>query len=288
MNKYVPEANISVAETGGGTDNVNRIALGDLDGSFVGSFNLYRQKYLGETKRFKGKSDPNLRVFSGWTKAASFLFVRADSGVTKLEDLNGRVFSGGAPGTGSDANTKAGFAALGIKPKWFLGSVKDAIVAIKDGRCVGRRALGPGGQLDSGTMDVNSTTPIRILSFTEEQLKLWQGAVSGTARLEVPAGTIKSLPEHGPILTGCTVMASAISKDIPEDTVYKWMKALSKHWDDVIAAYVGASNFEPATDTLKYASEHEKCPPLHAGVVKYMQDQGFQVPSRLIPPEFKK
>ena len=288
MNKYVPEANVSVAETGGGTDNVNRIALGDLDGSLVGSFQLYRQKYLGETKRFKGKKDPNLRVFSGYTKAASYLFVRADRGISKLKDLNGKVFSGGAPGTGSEANTKAGMAALGIKPKWFLGSVKDAIVAIKDGRCVGRRALGVGFQLDSGTMDVNSTIPIRILSFSEEQLKLWQKAVAGTARLEVPAGAIKSLPAHGPILTGCTVMASGISKDIPADIVYKWIKALSEHWDDVISAYAGAENFRPAVDTLEYASKHEKCPPLHAGVVKYMQDRGLQVPSRLIPPEFKK
>lgn len=73
-------------------------------------------------------------------------------------------------------------------------------------------------------------------------------------------------------------MASAISKDMPEDIAYKGIKALSEHWDDVISAYAGAEDFEPVLDTLKFASEQEKCPPLHAGVVKYVQDQEFQVP----------
>ena len=67
-------------------------------------------------------------------------------------------------------------------------------------------------------------------------------------------------------------------------------KALDEHWDEMLAGYPAAEDF--LTDLIKYTADLEDMigltpVPIHAGVVQYLKEIGVDVPTALIPPEYK-
>jgi TRAP transporter TAXI family solute receptor len=290
INKYAPGVAVTVVETGASLDNLQRLRTGDIGiGSCITND--------GAAMSYKGfgkfdTPDKDLRFYFIYLMNIVHLTVREDSGITKLEELTGKKFHAGMVGAGSTYNTKEILSALNIKPNYFVGSLADAVAAMKDNRIVGYSKAGAGfGAIDATTMDIMTRTKVRILSFTDEQMKIALKARPGLFYGKEPAGTIKGYYKDHPEINSFANGLSLYSRNnVPQEHGYQIMKAIVEHFDEILPTIPKTARMDPVKDTLKYGLQTAEMVglPLHAGVVQYLQEIGQEVPSILIPPEYKK
>jgi len=282
INKYVPEVNASVVETGASVDNVKRMRAGQMDiGGIVTDKVMYEAwKGMGI---WKDMATPDLRMLWAYTQSIDYYVVREDSGVTKLEDLEGKKFNPGMRGSATEATTKEIFEILGIKPDYHVGGTTDAVAAIKDGRIAGYVKTGVGLQLDASTLDVMTLTKIRLISMTPEQVKKVKAAIPYLPFFTVPAGGIKAIPQQPEYHSWGMVVCGVAMKTFPEDLVYKIVKAILKGRDMIVAAFPAHAEVNVPKDTVEITMI-----PLHAGAYRAYKELGVKIPERAIPPEAKK
>ena len=72
---------------------------------------------------------------------------------------------------------------------------------------------------------------------------------------------------------------------MPEAVGYYLFKALHEHFEDVGKVYPGFKGVNVAETLLENFKDTGVV--LHAGVVKYLKENGFTVPDENIPPEMK-
>lgn len=281
INKYAKGVSATVVETGASVDNVKRLMAGQID---IG-LTTYKVAYealngLGIWKKHPAK---DLRMLWAYTRSIDFYVVRADSGVYKLEDLDGKLFNPGMRGSSTEFTTRQVFEILGIKPKYYIGGTTDAVKAIKDGRIVGYIKTGVGTQLDASTLDVMSMTKIRLISMTPEQVRKVRSVVPYLPFFTIPAGGIKAMPDQPEYTSWGMVITYAAMKSFPEDLAYKIVKAVVKGRPYQVAAFPAAREVDMVQFTPKTTPI-----PLHAGALKAYRELGAkEIPARAIPPEAK-
>lgn len=282
INKYVPEVNASVVETGASVDNVKRMRAGQMDiGGIVTDKVMYEAwKGIGMWKNMK---TPDLRMLWVYTISIEYYVVREDSGVKKLEDLEGKKFNPGMRGSATEATTKEIFDILGIKPDYHVGGTTDAVAAIKDGRIVGYVKTGAGLQLDASTLDVMTMTKIRLIPMTPEQVKKVKTAVPYIPFSTVPAGGIKAMPSQPEYTNWAMVVCAVAMKGFPDDLAYKAVKAITKGRNMIIAAFPAHADVDVVKDTPELTMI-----PLHAGAYRAYKEMGAKIPESALPPEAKK
>ncbi|MBI5968559.1 MAG: TAXI family TRAP transporter solute-binding subunit [Deltaproteobacteria bacterium] len=282
INKYVPEVNASVVETGASVDNVKRMRAGQMDiGGIVTDKVMYEAwKGIGIWKDMK---TPDLRMLWVYTISIEYYVVREDSGVKKLEDLEGKKFNPGMRGSATEATTKEIFDILGIKPDYHVGGTTDAVAAIKDGRIAGYVKTGAGLQLDASTLDVMTMTKIRLIPMTPEQVKKVKTAVPYIPFSTVPAGRIKAMPSQPEYTNWAMVVCAVAMKGFPDDLAYKCVKAILKGRDMIVAAFPAHADMNVPKDTVELTMI-----PLHAGAYRAYKEVGVKIPESAIPPEAKK
>jgi hypothetical protein len=75
---------------------------------------------------------------------------------------------------------------------------------------------------------------------------------------------------------GFAAGASA-SEQLDEETAYNIVKAVMEDQDQQVAALASLKGQSIAEMTLQYATS-----PLHPATIRYLQEQGYEVPARLI------
>ena len=282
INQYVPAVNASVVETGASVDNIKRMRAGQIDiGAVVTTKTMY-EAWEG-TGIWKTMKTPDLRMLWVYTKSIDYYVVREDSGVKKLEDLNGKKFNAGMRGSASEADAKQVFEILGIKPDYYIGGTADAVGAIKDGRIAGYVKTGAGLQLDASTLDVMTMTKTRLVPMTPEQVKKVKEAVPYIPFFTVPAGKIKAMPNQPEYTSWGMVVCAVAMKGFSEDLIYQMVKAIVKGREMITAAFPAHADVDVALDTPELTMI-----PLHAGAYRAYKEMGVKIPESAIPPEAKK
>jgi uncharacterized protein len=274
VNAKVPEVGISVVETGGGVDNINRMKKGSVDLGLLtmhSSYEIYHG--LGE---WKGKAYTDQYVLWQYAVVPSNYIVREDSGVKTLYDLDGKPFNPGQRGSATEATTERVLGALGINPKYYRGGGDDTLSAIKDNRIVGYVKSGAGiNVIDASSMDLSTFTPIRILAFSDQDIARIKAKYPHFGTVSVPKGMFKDSPAYKTISQVNGVMAK---KDLSEDLAYKMVKAACENMEDQVAAYPALKGL-----TLPQLTMEHTTLPLHPGAVKYYREIGMKIPVDLIP-----
>ncbi len=282
INMHVPELNANVVETGASVDNVKRLQAGQLDvGAIVTTKVMYEAwKGIGI---WKDKPVSDLRMLWVYVKNAQYYVVREDSGVKELKDLNGKKFNPGMRGSATEADTKEIFEALGIKPIYHVGGTSDAISAFKDGRIVGYLKSGAGLQLDASTLDIQTMTKIRLLSMNPEEVKKVKSAFPLHPFVTVPTGQIKAIANSPECTTWAVLVCAVALKNLPDDLIYKSVKAFVKERNMIIEAYSPHAEVDVVKDTPEMTTI-----PLHNGAYMAYKELGANIPEKAIPPEAKK
>ena len=276
INLAVPDVDVSVVETGATVDNMKRMQKGALDYGLV----TPEQVYLGwkGMENWKDTPFPDIRMMWMYTVSASYVIVREETGIKSLQEIAGKKFNPGIRGSATEKMTETVFADLGIKAEWQRMGTSDAVDAMKDKRIVGYAKTGNGFALDASTMDIATQTPVRVLPFTEEEMKKSKAAHPYIPWIKVPAGAVKGL---GEFWTTAIIVGFSAPKSFPADTVYKIVKAVSEGLEHQKAAFKGT------TDNIPQLTAEVSQSPLHAGTIKYLREKGVKIPDHLIPAEAK-
>jgi uncharacterized protein len=124
--------------------------------------------------------------------------------------------------------------------------------------------------------------PIRVLSFTDEQIKKVQEITPHLGTMKMPANTYDGVPEAQVITTK---PGEGVRKDVPVEVVYAMMKIVFDNQDALAEVYPTIGEFDLAEITLEDVNSKI---PLHEGAVLFYQNElGLEVPDNLIPPEMK-
>lgn len=276
INLTVPDVDVSVVETGATVDNMKRMLKGSLDYGLVTA----EQVYLGwkGEENWKDTPLPDIRMMWFYTVSANYIVVREDTGIKTFQDLAGKKFNPGIRGSATEKITETVLTDLGVKSDWQRMGTSDAVDAVKDKHIVGYAKTGIGFALDASTMDIATSTPIRVLPFTEAEMKKSKALHPYVPWIKVPAGSLKGM---GEFWTTAIIVGFAAPKSFPNDTAYKIVKAVSEGLEHQKAAFKGT------TDSIPRLTVEASQSPLHAGAVKYFRDKGLKIPDHLIPAEAK-
>lgn len=272
------KVDVTVIATGGAVDNLSRIARKQIQMG-LGTYATIYQAYKGIGK-FKGKAQPNLRSLWVHAPAIQAWVVRADSGIKKLTDLNGKTFTSGQRGSATEQLAKQMLEALGIKPNYYQATLSDAVAAVKDGRNNGYVKAGSSNSLDGTTLELRAFTPIRLLGFSQDQVKTVQAKFPFITFKSLKAGQIEGVPA---ITLPVQVIGQFTTKDALTDAeVEAILTGIVDGKKIQDAAFPGFKNLDVIKDSLAVLNV-----PLHKGAVKFYRSRGAEVPARLIPPEMK-
>lgn len=265
----------TVVETGASVENVRRLARKQLTMGLVTSDIMYRT-YSGEGT----EANKNLRVLWTYFIAPQFYVVRQDSGVTRMDELTGKKFNPGFRGSATESTTQIIFDEVGIKPEYFRATLDDSIAAIKDNRIIGYAKGGSPVSLDATTMEIASLTPIRVLSFTEEQIAKVRAKHSYITWLTLKPADAPGLGAE--IRTWAPMTHVATSSDVlSEQMGYDIVKSVFNSQKEQAQTTPSIAQID-FTKSLLLSSV-----PLHAGTVRYLREKGIAVPAQLVPPETK-
>ncbi len=274
INTNLPDVNVTVVETGASVDNINRIKKGELDLGLT-TIHIQYQAYHG-LGPWTGKPIKDQYVLWVYQPAPQNFVIREDSGVKTVYDLTGKPFNPGMRGSATEKTAEAILDALGVNPKYYRGGTEDAVAAIKDKRIVGYVKSGAGlTSLDASTLDIATFTPIRLLGFTAEEINKVLAKYPYLSPITVPKGIYKEIPSYR---TFAMLIGAVAKKDLPEEMVYRIVKAVWEGFDEQVAAYPSVKGVHLPSLTLETCTV-----PLHPGAIKYYRELRLSVPENLIP-----
>ncbi len=164
-------------------------------------------------------------------------------------------------------------------------------IMLKDGRAVGLCKYSPGlKSLDASVMDIKSATPVRLISLNEEEVTKVVPMIPGHMRIDMAAESplLKGLGQGAVVGMGMPASHYILS-EVPQEIVYKMIKAIATDWKtDMVPAYSELADWDVVKDTIRTVNGLPNPVPLHPGVAKYFMERGYEVPARILPPEWNK
>jgi len=278
LNKNIPEIQVSVVETGGGADNLKRIAQGEVEWGQTSEPDAY-ECYKGIGLWQNQGPSPDLRLYWAVHPIVYFFVVREDSGINSLEELDGKKFNPGGSGSSTERLTEKTLNLLGIKPEYYRGGYSDVVEAIKNRRINGYVKSASISKPDATILDLSTAAKIKILDFKDDDIAKINNTVPYWDFTKVPGGLY---PGVGEVQTLSHCFAMAGTKNLSEDLVYKIVKVIWQNVDYQAESFPAVKGINLAESTIKYGRA-----PLHPGTIKYLKELGYEIPDRLIPPEMK-
>lgn len=279
IKKYVDGYTASAEVTGASVENSGLVSRGDADIALALADTVY-QAYTG-TGRFDGSESlrqlPNLRALGSAYPNAIHIVTLADSGITSLSDLRGKRVSVGAPGSGTEVTAAEILTANGITYDDITVqrlNFNETADALRDGQIdAGFWSVGPP---TSSILSLAEVRNIRIVPLSDAEVAAAREADPVLTSYTLPADTYKGQTAAVPTIGTPNVIL--VAAEMPDDLAYSILEALYGHIDEVIAVHPSARNTTPEFSLSATPI------PLHPGAVRYYQDQGYEVPDRLMAP----
>ena len=284
INKPGTGIQVTVIESGAGIDNLRKIKTGTFDFALAVDVPSSYMAYKG-IGTFEGQSNPELRWLLVRNVIADRLYVRADSGIRTWSDLTDKRFCPGIPGSAAATYVERFNDILKTNINLVPMALGDAINALKENRIVGVQKSSGLYAIDAALIEVNMSTPLTAVGFTQAQVTEIQKSMPYLSFVETKRGGIKELPETGPFFEEAAIAGGVATTKISQEVGYQIVKAYFAGLEDINNAYGPSRGWDPIADYFKYAGVESL--PAHAGLVQFAKERGVDVPARLIPPEYK-
>ncbi|MCI8511915.1 MAG: TAXI family TRAP transporter solute-binding subunit [Lachnospiraceae bacterium] len=273
INTYVDGVTVTLMETGGTVDDYKLMM--NKEASFGQTSNVNEYCLQQGIATYEGFGYTGGRDLCFFVPQVHNFVVSSDSGIRTLSDLAGKKFNAGLSGSSTEIECMNMLNTIGIKPNWYPASTADAIDAVSNRQITGLVKTGTTLGTDSTITNLQSSVEIEFLSFTEEEIAKVQEVYPYYNFKTVSCadyGKDYEVNSLGMNLGFC------VSEELPEDVVYRIIKAIDEHMDAIRTAYPGI-----ADDPLALTNEEGTLSLLHPGVVKYMQEKGMTVDPARIP-----
>ncbi|MBE2985583.1 TAXI family TRAP transporter solute-binding subunit [Campylobacter sp. RM12920] len=188
-----PNIKCSVQSTGGSVYNVNNVLKKELTFGFVQSDVVY-DKFNG-TGKFEKMGDQRLRSVVSIYPELLALVVTKDSGIKSIEDLAGKKYNVGNPGSGNEVTTLAVFKAkkFDVAKLGYRGvlTVQECPYALKDKKIDGYSFMV--GHPTANITDAANSMPIDILDITGEDVDKMIADYPYFAKGVIPNGSYEGI-----------------------------------------------------------------------------------------------
>ncbi|BCB71628.1 C4-dicarboxylate ABC transporter substrate-binding protein [Vreelandella aquamarina] len=275
INQHVDGVRTSVVETGATVDNLRRILRNQVDMGLV-TTNVGYHAYAGEGE-FESRPVDNRLLWVYSSQAPQNVVMREDSGVTSMAELDGARLNPGITGSATEATTIAVMETLGLTPEYVRGSTTDVVAGVKDNRMAGYVKSGVGEKLDGSSMDIATFTPIQVLSLSDEQAETLNEQMPDISVVNIPEGAADGMPAY---TTWSFGLAMHASPELDEETAYQIVKAVMENPEPQVSALANLADVDIAELTLSSGTV-----PFHPGAARYFEEQGYDIPDRLMPSE---
>ena len=259
----------SVESTGGSVFNINTIKAGELDFGVAQSdvgYNAYNG--LGQFKD-AGPYKKLRSVFSLHPEPFTYV-VRKEANIKSFDDLKGKRFNVGNPGSGTRASMEQFMQAKGIDMSFFSLASElrpdEHGPALCDGKIDG--FMYGVGHPSANIQDPTTTCGAQLLSITGAEVDKLVADNPYYAKATIPGGLYPNNPNetqtYGVLATFVT------SADVPEETVYLIVKTVFDNIEDF-------KKLHPAFGVLnpKEMVKNGLSAPLHPGAEKYFKEKGL-------------
>ncbi len=258
----------SAPSTGGSTYNIGQISQGELDFGVVQSDWQYHS-YNG-TQPDKVVAYDNLRAVFSVHPEPYHIIVGADSGIESWNDLLGKRFNIGNPGSGQRGTTEVLMERHGTDVGDFAVATELTSTEQSSALCDGNiDAYGyTVGVPNAGVAVATDGCGARIINLTGDVERKLVEETDYYAFATIPAGTYKTTDED---VTTFGVMATFVtSADVSEDIVYEVTRAVMENLDDFRSLHPAFANLDPQQMITNGLSA-----PLHPGAERYYKEQGW-------------
>jgi TRAP transporter TAXI family solute receptor len=259
----------SVESTGGSAYNVNTIRAGELDFGMTQSdvqFNALK----GQGAFKDGGAFSDLRAVFSIHPEPFTVLSRKEVNATKFEDLKGKRFNVGNPGSGTRASLEELLAALGWKLSDF--SLASELKADEHGPALCDNKIDGFfygvGHPSANIQDPTTTCGARLVSITGPAVDQLIAGKPYYAKAIIPGGLYANNPQ--PTTTYGVLATMVTSAKIPAETVYQVVKATFENFNEFKSLHPAFSNLDPKSMIKDGLSA-----PLHDGAAKYYKEKGW-------------
>ena len=260
----IPGVEATAEVTSASIDNLKFLRDGKADIAFTLADTL---KDATEGKgAFEGRP-VELRTLAVLFTNVTHLVTKKGSGITRLQDLKGKVVSMGSAGSGTETVANRTVAAAGLDPEQDLRrenlSAQASSDALKDGRI--DAFFWTGGLPTAAVMDLAISIPIDLLETATALPNLKSRHGDLYRRATIPAGTYKSVGEVPTVGVSSLLVVPA---DFDEQRAYLIVKMMFEKKAELTAAHAEARNLTPETAVAGSPA------PLHPGAIRYYAERG--------------
>lgn len=270
LSKNLPDVEVSNMASAGSLENLRRVNSGDADFGIVYSGDAFlglNGKLTEDTKIY-----PNLLAMSYLYGAPAHLVVKADSGITAVEQLEGKRVAVGDPGSGAASAAERYFTSLGLWGKMkveYLGYSK-AASALGDNLIDGFWVFA--GYPNSAIIQAAASNSIRLLDVVSA------GKKSGFFKdypfyteLTIPAGTYSGVDTPTASFQDSALWVTG--KHVKDELIYK---ALENIYSTEGLAYMVKVKSTAKSMSLTSGIDGIVTP-LHPGAIKFWTEKGLTI-----------
>lgn len=270
----------SAITSAGSGENIDMMEKGEVDFSIIQG--LFGSMAWQGKATYDGNPKKKLRSVSMLWQNVEHFVVTSDiaktGNIMDMKNLYGEAFSIGGRNSGSRVSAETIMDALGIEYAkmniQYLGYTPSS-TALQDRKIKGMNT--PAGAPVSAVTNAFATIggdKIRVLDFSDADIKKIEEAYPVWTRFVVPAGTYPG--QKADINTIAQPNLLVVNENTPEDVVYMLTKTMYENLPFLNSVHQAtkAMSLQKAIDGLPM--------PLHKGALKYYQEQGINIPARLI------
>lgn len=259
----------SVESTGGSVFNVNTIKAGELDLGVVQSDVGYNA-YNGDGQFKDSGAFKKLRSVFSLHPEPFTVATRKEANITSFDDLKGKRFNVGNPGSGTRASMEQLLEARGDDLTFFSLASElrpdEHGAALCDGKIDG--FFYGVGHPSANIQDPTTTCGAKIVPLTGEAVDGLVEKHPYYAKVAIPGGLYPNNEED--IQTYGVLATFVTTEDVPEETIYLVVKAVFDNFEDFKKLHPALAHLEPA-DMVKNGLSA----PLHPGAEKFFKEKGL-------------
>jgi TRAP transporter TAXI family solute receptor len=266
INKYVPGIRVTAESTAASTENARLLVRGALD------MGLVCMGTLQDLKK-EGMDVNKVRLIAVGHTSDTHWIVRANSSIKAIKDFKGKAIGVGPAGSAtlniySKKHLEVGWGLTfkDFTPKYI--SFHEIATGLRD-NTIDAGIIAAGAPI-AAVMELARDIPLRILSVEPEALKKLRAAFSNVVPLTFPAGMYPGINQD--VSTYTLPQMWLCRTDLPEDLVYKMLKAVYSHKEEKDAIHPMAKMYVPVN---AFRGSDGVPVGYHPGATKYYKEAGI-------------
>lgn len=266
FNSKIENMNVTAQATGASVENLKLIGKKEAELAIVQN-DMTDYAYNG-TETFKDGKIENVRAVATLYPEVIQIVVSTDSNINTLQDIKGKKFSVGAPGSGVEANARQLLEVMGMSYGDFTAnylSFSESADSFKDKHIDG--FLFTSGIPNAAIQDISTTSSLKFVSIPDNVIQQLTSQYPFFTEYIIPAGTYKG---QDAVVKTIAVKATLVAgSEVSEQVIYDLTKALFENQPELAQANAKGAELN-INEAVKGISV-----PFHPGAEKYYKEKGI-------------